>query len=57
MKVVENSPQNVRNCTIFIDFLGGGGGACSQTPLTITRSFAARTMYTQKPNFFLGWAP
>ena len=24
MKVVENSPQNARNCTIFKNFLGGG---------------------------------
>ena len=23
MKVVENSPQNVRNCTIYKNFLGG----------------------------------
>ena len=31
MKVVENSPQNARNCTIVKNFLGG---ACPQTPLT-----------------------
>ena len=41
MKVVENSPQNARNCTIFKNFLGG---ACPQTPLTKVRSFAARDM-------------
>ena len=38
MKVVENSPQNPRNCTIFKNFLGG---ACPQTPLAKARSFAA----------------
>ena len=38
MKVVEDSPQNARNCTIFKNFLGG---ACPQTPLTKARSFAA----------------
>ena len=35
MKVVENSPQNARNCTIFKNFLGGA------YPLTKARSFAA----------------
>ena len=30
MKVVENSPQDPRNCTILKNFLGG---ACPQTPL------------------------
>ena len=38
MKVVENSPQNARKCTIFKNFLGG---ACPQTPLAKARSFAA----------------
>ena len=38
MKVVENSPQNARNCTVFKNFLGG---ACPQTPLAKARSFAA----------------
>ena len=38
MKVVENSPQNARNCTIFKNFLGG---ACPQTPLAKAHSFAA----------------
>ena len=42
MKVVENSPQNARDCTIFKNFLGRG--ACPQTPLTKARSFAARDM-------------
>ena len=41
MKVVENSPQNARNCTIFKNFLGE---ACPQTPLAKARSFAARDM-------------
>ena len=54
MKVVENSPQNARNCTIFKNFLGG---ACPQTPLATARSFAARDMplcgmYIQLQNFF-----
>ena len=51
MKVVENSPQNARNCTIIKNFLGG---ACPQTPLAKARSFAARDMplrgmYIQNP--------
>ena len=51
MKVVENSPQNARNYTIFTNFLGG---ACPETPLTTARSFAARDMpllgmYNQNP--------
>ena len=37
MKVVENNPQNARNCSIFKNFLGG---ACPQTPLAKARSFA-----------------
>ena len=41
MKVVENSPQNARNGTIFKNFLGG---PCPQTPLAKARSFAARDM-------------
>ena len=54
MKVVENSPQNARNCTIFKNFLGG---ACPQTPLATARSFAARDMplcgmYIQLPKYF-----
>ena len=52
MKVVESSPQNARNCTVFLNFLGG---TCSQTPLATARSFAARDMHTQNPkNFKLG---
>ena len=60
MKVVENSPQNARNCTIFKNFLGG---ACPQTPLAKARSFAARDMplggmYIQNPkNFKVGPPP
>ena len=57
MKVVENSPQNPRNCTILKNFLGG---ACPQTPLAKACSFAARDMplrgmYIQNPrNFKVG---
>ena len=57
MKVVENSPQNARNCTIFKNFLGG---ACTQTPLAKARSFATRNMplrgmYIDNPrNFKVG---
>ena len=52
MKVVENTPQNARNCTIFKNFLGGG---MSPNPLATARSFATRDMplrgmYTQIPN-------
>ena len=60
MKVVENSPQNARNCTIIKNFLGG---ACPKTPLTKARSFAARDMplrgmYIQNPkNFKVGPPP
>ena len=59
MKVVENSPQNGRNCTIFKNFLGA---ACPQTPLATARSFAARDMplcgmYIQDHNKFYSWAP
>ena len=60
MKVVENSPQNPRNCTIFKNFLGG---ACPQTPLAKARSLAARDMplrgmYIQNPrNFKVGPPP
>ena len=54
MKVVENSPQNARNCTILKKILGG---ACPQTPLAKARSFAARDMplrgmYIQNPRYF-----
>ena len=42
MKVVENSPQNARNCTIYKKFLGV---ACpTQTSLATSRSFAIRDM-------------
>ena len=52
IKVVENSPQNARNCTIFINFLGG---AFPQTHLATARSFATRGMYIQDPkNFTVG---
>ena len=44
MKVVENSPQNARNCTIFFNFLGG---ACPQTPLAKARNFAAREIFSE----------
>ena len=60
MKVVENSPQNARNCTIFKNFLGG---AYPQTPLAKARSFAARDMplrgmYSQNHrNFKVGPPP
>ena len=54
MEVVENSPQNARNCTIFKKNLGG---ACPQTLLAKARSFAARDMplcviYIQNPRNF-----
>ena len=44
MKVVENSPQNARNCTILKNFLGG---TCLQTPIAI-----ARDMPTLIPKHF-----
>ena len=60
MKVVENSPQNSRNCTIFKNFLGGHA---PKPPLANARSFAARDMtlcgmYIQNPrNFKVGPPP
>ena len=55
MKVVENSPQNARNCIFIKNFLGG---ACPQTPLAKARSFAARGMYIQNSrNFKVGPPP
>ena len=39
MKVVENSPQNARNCTILKNFLVG---ACPQTPITIARDHKSK---------------
>ena len=54
MEVVENCPQNARNCTILKKFIGG---ACPQTPLAKARSFAAsdmplRGMYIHNPRKF-----
>ena len=46
MKVVENSPQNARNCTIFKNFLWGGG-KCPQTRVATACSFAARDMISR----------
>ena len=51
MKVVENSPQNPRNCTILKKFLGG---ACPQTPLAQESDYIAATPLTQQfSNVFL----
>ena len=47
MKVVENSPQNTRNCTIFFNFLGGGGHA--PNPLATDYDMLIRGMYIQIP--------
>ena len=50
MKVVKNSPQNARNCTILRNFLGG---SCPQIPIAI-----ARDMPTLSPkNFKVGPPP
>ena len=46
MRVVENRPQNARNCTIFKNFLGG---ACPQTPLVKALLCG---MYIQNPKKF-----
>ena len=59
MKVVENSPQNAQNCTIFRNFLGGGG--MPPNPLVNARRFAdrdmpLRVMYITNPKF-LSWPP
>ena len=53
MKVVENSPQNARNCTIFKNFLGG---ACPQPP-TPSKGSQLRGMYIQNPRNFKVGAP
>ena len=54
MKVVENSPQNARNCTIFKNFLEGHA---PKHPLAKARSIAARDMtlrgmYIKKSQIF-----
>ena len=56
MKVVENSPQNAQNYTIFKNFLGG---ACPQTPLATARCFTARDMPACIPKIKKNssWAP
>ena len=56
MKVVENSRQNARNCTILKNFLGR---ACPQTPLAkAARDMPLRGMYIQNPrNFKVGPPP
>ena len=52
MKVVENSPQNARNCTFFKIFLRGG---MPPNPPSKARSFAARDMFKRNPkNFKVG---
>ena len=56
MKMVENSPQNARNCTTFLNFLGGGG--MPPNPLAKARSFAARDIDIQNHrNFKVGPPP
>ena len=49
MKVVENSPQNARNCPILKNFLGG---ACPQT----RHSNGSRHADPKSENF-LSWTP
>ena len=46
MKVVENSPQNARNCIISKKI---SWGPCPQTSLTTARSFAARACISKFP--------
>ena len=59
MKVVENSPKNAQNCTIFKNFLGG----MPPNPPKIGSQLAARDMqlrgmYIQNPrNFKVGPPP
>ena len=45
MKVVENSPQNARNCIIFKNILGG----IPPNPLATARDMPLQGMYTQNP--------
>ena len=55
MKVVENSPQNARNCTIYKNFLGGGGGMSPNPP---SKDSQLRGMYIQNlRNFKVGPPP
>ena len=51
MKVVENNPQNARNCTIFKNFLGG---AYPQSHGS--RHAASRHVYPKSQNFY-SWPP
>ena len=54
MKVVENSPQNARKCTILKNFLGGG----DMPPNPPSKGSQLRGMYIQNPrNFKVGTPP
>ena len=53
MKVVENSPQNAQICTIFLNFLMGGGGMPPKPPskgsqLSCSRHAACISKITKK---------
>ena len=54
MKVVENSPQNARNCTIFKKILVGGGGMPPNPP---SKGSQLRGMYIQNPKKFYSCPP
>ena len=63
MKVVENIPQNARNCIISKNFLEGGeGGHAPKNPrkkgsqFRCSRHDAYRHVYP-KSQFFKSWAP
>ena len=62
MKVVENSPQNARNCTILKKFLGGGGGGMAPNPLSngsqlrCSQHAAKRHVYPKSKNIY-SWTP
>ena len=58
MKVVENSPQNVRNCTFIKNFLGGGmppNPPSKGSQLRCSRHAASWHVYT-KFKKFESWA-
>ena len=49
MKVVENNPQNARNCTFFLNFLGG----MPPNPPSNGSHAASRHVYLKGLNFLL----
>ena len=51
MKVVENSPQNTRNCTILKNFLGGTNPPSKGSQLRCSQHAASRHVYPKSKKF------